>query len=296
MTRSQCIKRVLGAVTLSLVSLTAAACGIQHRTEASFTSPSGVIAVSGGALSGKQSVMLISLDSRKVQRVHTPDVAIGYALSPDGHQMAVAGDQGIWIMQSDGSQPQLILNYESNAQGFGEMSWSPDGKNLVLARSDGSLMTLSIDGSNLQRIINNADQPTWAANGNIVFTRNPNQSSRLGTPAEVSRDGGDLRDLHHQGDWAEPRLSPDGSTIALENERGIFLFPINGGKSQVVTSSGHYPVWSPDGRYLAFVRETHCPSGQGVCMSRVFVVPTSGGRARPYGPAVSDMGYLSWAR
>ena len=50
----------------------------------------------------------------------------------------------------------------------------------------------------------------------------------------------------------------------------------------------HFPVYSPDGRSLAFVL-------QGV-RSRIAVMPASGGAARLVSPATRFIGGVDWAR
>ena len=51
-------------------------------------------------------------------------------------------------------------------------------------------------------------------------------------------------------------ISPDGSTIAFTFKGDIFTVPVTGGKAMQLTSNPAYdtrPVWSPDGRSIAFV-------------------------------------------
>jgi WD40-like Beta Propeller Repeat len=98
--------------------------------------------------------------------------------------------------------------------------------------------------------------------------------------------------------------SKGGSWLAGESGRhvafyrsgvpGIYVAPSKGGRGRLVIRNGLQPEWSPDGRYLAFVRDVGC--GEAVCSQRAFVAPSSGGPARAYGPVIADMLLFSWTR
>ena len=49
-----------------------------------------------------------------------------------------------------------------------------------------------------------------------------------------------------------PRWSPDGSRIAFDAGRQVFIVPALGGTPRLVVANGWNPTWSPDGRRIAF--------------------------------------------
>ena len=267
--------------------------GAAATAEASPPGPTGTIAVTGGSLEPK--LALISLRSRTTRRIAVRDEIIRYDFSPDGGSIAVTGFKGIWVIRRDGTHARLILAHSDPTQpGVGAIAWSPDGGRLVCARSDDTLVTVGVDGKGVRRIVGHADEPDWTPDGRIVFVRNPEQSSRAGIVSTIGVDGRGLRRLVSRGRWVEPHVSPDGSTVAVENGTGIFLAPRRGGTPRLFIRNGYGAAWSPDGRYLAFTRPIRC--GEAVCTSRVFVVARSGGKPRAYGPEIGDIGPLSWGR
>src|ERR1035437_8342464 len=86
---------------------------------------------------------------------------------------------------------------------------------------------------------------------------------------------------------ADPKISPDGQWIAYavstpdmdanRNAGNIWAVRTSGGEPVQLTSGGHdsSPVWSPDGKTLAFI------SSRGGS-SQVYLLPMDGGEAREF--------------
>jgi WD40-like Beta Propeller Repeat len=101
------------------------------------------------------------------------------------------------------------------------------------------------------------------ANGRIAFVRNGNIFSIIPTPAPHG-----LAELTHSGHASGPRWSPDGTRIAFLFRGNLWIMGANGGhKTQITHAAPLFtdsrPTWSPNGRYLAFVRtRRHHSSGR----------------------------------
>jgi hypothetical protein len=79
--------------------------------------------------------------------------------SPDGSQIAFEYDHvQVAIMDARGGLPRIIAD-----KGSYNLSWSPDGKKLVIAPSGEGLWLVNADGSGLTQIAQEGKQPSWQA-------------------------------------------------------------------------------------------------------------------------------------
>ncbi len=87
----------------------------------------------------------------------------------------------------------------------------------------------------------------------------------------VDRSGGNARRLtSFQGETQNPKLSPDGRSIAFSAEYGgntdVYVVPVDGGQPKRLTwhpGADLVQGWTPDGKTIVFssTRATHAPSG-----------------------------------
>jgi tricorn protease len=73
-----------------------------------------------------------------------------------------------------------------------------------------------------------------------------------------------------------PAISPDGRTVVFSYQGDLYRVPTAGGAATPLTVGGSYcfqPVWSHDGRWIAFASDR---SGN----FDVFVMPSEGARRR----------------
>jgi dipeptidyl aminopeptidase/acylaminoacyl peptidase len=152
------------------------------------------------------------------------------------------GVRRIWIADGPAFQARELVTYpHDDGQELTGFAFSGDGKYLVYARGGDH-------GSN------------WAAERNLM----PNPASSPVQPKlqvwSVAADSGAPVLL---GDGDAPAPSPHGDRVAFERDGEIWSAPVDGGKpaSKLFFARGHSqsPVWSPDGKTLAFVsdRESH---------------------------------------
>src|SRR6185437_11048839 len=74
----------------------------------------------------------------------------------------------------------------------------------------------------------------------------------------------------------QPAISPDGNWIAFEYKGNLFKVPASGGTAVPLTINSAYngyPVWSHDGRSIAFASDRYGNFD-------VFVMPAGGGEAK----------------
>jgi Tol biopolymer transport system component len=227
---------------------------------------------------GRYGWPIYSVDrSGRTQPLHAPPgVYRTPRFSPDGKRLAfsITGSQGedIWVKDLDRD----TLSRLSFLPGVNRHPvWTPDGKNIVFPsfnpaapgiygiRSDGSGEAQRLTGPKVQQSPYSfspdgkrlALQQTGNGGGMDIFTApveaDPAQAFgiRLGKPELF---------LGTQFDEDYPAFSPDGRWLAYtSNESGtsevyVRPFPGPGGRSQISTGGGRFPLWSRDGRELVF--------------------------------------------
>ena len=161
--------------------------------------------------------------------------------SPDGRKIAFLGPGGlypggrdweIYVMNADGSGERRLTRI---AALDGGTAWSPDGRKIAfVAERDGNFEVdvVSADGSGQQRLTRNGARnfaPAWSPDGQMIaFER------RLGR--------------RHYGN---PRCSKCGRASIFE----VYVMNADGSGQRRLTQRGAQPLWSPDGRRIAFVSE-----------------------------------------
>jgi dipeptidyl aminopeptidase/acylaminoacyl peptidase len=195
--------------------------------------------------------------------------------SPDSKQLAFvsnrSGSSQVWIMDADGSNARQVTSLSTEASG---VLFSPDGKNLVFTSS--VFPVCRDDACNKERLEARAQNPVKARIYTSLLYRRWDHwdEGRRTHLFVVPVEGGTPRDLTPGDRDAPPfslasadnyAISPDGKelvfvmnqdeNLATSTNNDLFVVPLAGGEVKKVSNNpaaDDAPVYSPDGRYLAY--------------------------------------------
>jgi dipeptidyl aminopeptidase/acylaminoacyl peptidase len=198
---------------------------------------------------------------------------------------SIAGtDSAVWTMNADGSDKRLLTTQVRGR----DPSWSPDGTKIAFV-SDRLISTtvaipelyvMNADGSGQTKLAEHIADPVWSPDGDRIAVATPfdiglgglsdatSVSSSEGI-STISSTGGPLTRITNVSGDRNPDWSPDGSKLvferltptALSNERQYVINVVNAdgaglvqiGAPPVRLINQIQPVWSPDGKRVAFV-------------------------------------------
>jgi Tol biopolymer transport system component len=187
------------------------------------------------------------------------------AWSPDAKRIAFASDRdghyGIYVMRADGTHSHRIL---LSASGEAAPAWSPDGREIAFSRGTSGIYVMRPDGRGLRRLTHGPaakdTDPAWSPDGTrVAFVRRKYGQDALFV---VRLDGRGLCELTpFTTSTLNPAWSPNGAMLAYSAGDGygfaITVVKANGADRHQLTPQAldFHPVWSPDGRRIAFQRE-----------------------------------------
>src|SRR3984957_9616587 len=226
-------------------------------------------------------------DFYRVQEVSDPEV------SPDGQWVAyvvTANDaqadearSAIWMVSWDGSQ-RLALT--AAADGTGKPKWSPDGRYLAFLSGTGGSEKNQImlrerrGGAAIQLARGGGDtgEYAWAPDSKrLVLTMKRSDEGAAPKPIVIDA-------LHFKQD--------EDGYLEAGQARHVYLFDVERKELEALTSDPEFneelPVWSPDGRSIAFIR-THEEGADPDGREDIDVIEAAAGAkprtiARPYAP------------
>jgi dipeptidyl aminopeptidase/acylaminoacyl peptidase len=194
------------------------------------------------------SALLAAAPRQPAARSFTLDQVMGYPF-PDNLTAAPAGNRVAWtfnqrgvrnIFVADGPDftPRQVTSYDQD-----------DGQELTG-------LTFSADGATIAYVRGGDHGSNWPAEGNLM----PDPASSPTQPKlqiwTVPAGGGAAPRLIADGD--EPAIAPGSARLAFTRDRRVWIAPLDGSKPPepvFARGTSESPVWSPDGRTLAFVSD-----------------------------------------
>jgi Tol biopolymer transport system component len=176
------------------------------------------------------------------------------AWSPDGRKIAFVGT-GLYLVGHDGANLRKIRP-EGNGGGA---DWSPSGREIAFDCYSRRYTVCRVrpDGSGLRGVTNRGDHPAWSRRHLIAVTYQGDPYTDVHLDV-VRTDGRLVRTLRQvvDGTW-----SPNGRRLlAAEDTETARLYSTDPAGNVLARLSDnpqahdHAPVWSPDGRSVAFRR------------------------------------------
>ena len=211
-------------------------------------------------------------ESKLVENAFNPTYA------PDGKLIAVdaswAGPRRIWVLDSEGHNPQQVTTDTSEEVAHVAPAWSPDGKRIVfqnLARTKFDIRVVSLESKQMNWITNDFFsniRPAWSSSGKFIYFSSYRSGGINIWRTPVKGDGtvgGPLQQVTTgAGQDVEVATSPDGRRLAfatLRQNADIWKLPVlpqsgmpRGSPEAVIstTREDSRGAWSPDGRMVAF--------------------------------------------
>ncbi len=237
-------------------------------------------------------------DGRTLRITSTDDSESRPRFSPDGRYLGFLSSRGnddeitqLWLLNREGGEAERVTNFKGAVEDF---AFSPDGRHVALIVSDEDPAAAKSDDTGkkktappivIDRFYFKEDYTGYLGKirRHLYLLDLTTRTSEILTPGKF--------------DELSPSWSPDGKSIAFVSKRsgddpdrnntyGIYIIePRAGATPRLVTeyqgaggdsSFGGAPVWSPDGKHLAYVAGGD-PKLIYYALFGIAVVPVSGG-------------------
>ena len=237
-------------------------------------SPDGttIAYIHGSTTEGESGIWLMDADGTNRRQVTTGIHRRGLEWLPDGRRIAYHDLRGVYIVNSDGTDDQLIsiIRLRSEAP---IVAWSPDGSRFMFSNwtwgwptslNDATIWAVDLEDGN-QHLLRSGSDPVWSPDGTQVayispaytqlYQINPDGTNLQLQVSEVTdlTSSGDLQ-LNEQAEKTAVR-SPDNTYITYNNGQSMYVIRADGTNRLRVAGSSRYtgrPVWSPDSTHVAY--------------------------------------------
>jgi serine/threonine protein kinase len=231
-------------------------------------SQTGVLAYESNS-SGKTQLTWVDRNGKQLSLVGQPSNYLRQTLSPDEKQVAIddldaQGNRDIWIIDLARGTP---TRFTFDPAVDWVPIWSPDGSRILFSSNREGVFDLyqkPATGAGKEVLLLKTDLPKnptdWSPDGKyILYAVNDPKTSFDLWVLPLFGDQKPFPFLQTQFNERAARLSPDGQWIAYASDESgdwqvyVQSFPLSGGKWQVSTNGGHFPVWRRDGKELFYV-------------------------------------------
>lgn len=224
------------------------------------------------------------IDPKDIDGKQVADERSDPAFSPDGSLVAFNRGWGdvdeakdaiefsdVYLMDADGRHPRRLTTITEGKPYSGDVgraSWSPDGRQLVVAHltpvseSDiHDLYVVSVPGGQARRLTPKsvrAEDPAWSPDGKTILFRTvpPGELAPGGELYTIRPDGSGMKQLTRSADGTvmlSGAYSPDGKWIVFSkavggNEPDLYVMKADGSAERRITTSPLWdsrPTWGP---------------------------------------------------
>jgi dipeptidyl aminopeptidase/acylaminoacyl peptidase len=184
-----------------------------------------------------------------------------YVAQPPGNSHRLPS---LWALAADGTHRIRLLH---GPAGIATPVWSPDGRTIAVStcaagrdtcKGPAVQLVNATTGSAHRLVRGSYFLLAWSSDGSLLLAERTNASNRYAQDVFVIGRSGRVRTVAHGVEDAS--LSPDGTRIAYEYQSpsdygNIYVRDLRTGRTRRVSHAGlaHSPVWSPDGRQLAYI-------------------------------------------